>query len=243
MKNFLEIPQDIIDNVIAAVGDDTRSLKQCTLVSSSFLRPSRKQLFSTISIRSDQTCQGIHQLLVKNPVILSIVRTITIKDSLNRNSDRSYKIPEWMNGASLPAILRLPFRCLECFSIIMPDFWVRNSWNWTGFSRELKDALSNIILSSTLKTLSFTGVTVPTFFFQTLHLPTLELHSLLPIDFGGENSSSFLRAATKEVGPMASHAVIDRCVWHLPHFLELCMRYEILFIFLYLTNSGQRRSY
>ena len=60
MTKSVEIPQDIIDNVIVAVGDDTHLLKQCTLVSSSFLLPSRKQLFSRITLRNDQTCQGIY---------------------------------------------------------------------------------------------------------------------------------------------------------------------------------------
>ena len=77
--NSIDIPQDIIDNVIAAVGDDTNLLKQCNLVSSSFLRPSRKQLFSRITI-SHETCKGIHQLFVQNPVILSFVRTITVME-------------------------------------------------------------------------------------------------------------------------------------------------------------------
>jgi hypothetical protein len=99
----MEVPQDIIDNVIAAVGDDTRVLKQCTLVSSSFLLPSRKQLFSRISLRSDKPCQGIHEFLVQNPVIQSFVRTIT----LEQMSPSGPKIPEWMNGTSLLAILRL----------------------------------------------------------------------------------------------------------------------------------------
>ena len=55
----MDIPQDIIDNVIAAVGyDDTHVL------------PSRK-LFSRITLKSDQleTSQDIHHFLVENPVI------------------------------------------------------------------------------------------------------------------------------------------------------------------------------
>jgi hypothetical protein len=86
------------------------------------------------------------------------------------------------------------------------------------FSSELEDALSNIIHSSTLKTLSLTGITeVPiTFFLHIVHLSTLELGSFLPNDFGGENSSSLTQAALKRVAPMASesHILIDRCVWH-----------------------------
>jgi hypothetical protein len=210
----MEIPQDIIENVIAAVGhDDTQLLKQCSLVSSSFLRPSRKLLFSRITIGSDETCQGIYQLLVQNPVIQSFVRTITLL-----HMDGSL-YPKWMDSTSLLAILRLPFCCLECFSIILRrnDWnWNPKSWGWNFFSSEMKDALSKIILSSTLKTLYLRGITnLPiAFFFHIAHLKTLELDSLSPNDLRDENSCTLTRAASKGVAPMASHhIVIDRCVW------------------------------
>jgi hypothetical protein len=211
----MEIPQDIIDSVIAAVGYDKRLLKKCSLVSSSFLLPSRKQLFSRVSLTSDQKCQGIHQFLFQNPVIQSFVRTITLTGSDSENS-------QWMNGTvtSLLAILRLPFCCLERFSIIVRwDHRIRNPWNWNNFSSELKDSLSNIIQSSTLKTFSLTGITqVPiTFFLHTAHFTTLELHCLSPYNFDDENSSSLTWTDSKGVvlAPMASHTVVDRCVWHL----------------------------
>jgi hypothetical protein len=217
MAKSVEIPQDIIDSVIAAVGDDTRVLKQCTLVSSSFFLPSRKQLFSRITLRSDKTCHGIHQFLVQNPVIQSFVRTIT----LEQMSLSDPKISEWMNGTSLLAILRLPFGCLESFSVTV--HLLSNECDWNYFSSELKDSLSNIIHSSTLKTLSLTGISkLPTtLFLRIVHLSTLELHY---IDFCDEDSTfshssyssseSLTRAASMEVTPVASHTAIDRCVWH-----------------------------
>ena len=227
----MDIPQDIIDNVIAAVGDDKHLLKQCALVSSSFLLSSRKQLFSRISLKSDKTCQGIHQFLVQNPVILSFVKTIIIW-----GSETSETSDSWMNGASLLAILQLPFCCLECFSIIVhKDKWARIPWSWDCFSSEMKDALSNILHSSTLKTLSLTGITkLPiTFFLHIAHHTTLELHSLSPNDFGDENSLTL--ATSNGMAPSASHTVIDRCVWH---FSVKHVRYEIPFIYFFLTNSG-----
>jgi hypothetical protein len=209
----MDIPQDIIYNVIAAVDDDTRVLKQCALVSSSFLLPSRKQLFSRITLSSDQTCHGIHQFLVQNPVIQSFVRSITLVEDIHRQN------PVWMNGTSLLAILRLPFCYLECFTITLDwSVWVPFNWDWSACSSELKDAFSNIIDSSTLKTLTINGITnVPiTCLLPIVHLTTLELHSMSPNDFRDENSSSLTRAASKGVTPMASHTVIqvDRCVWH-----------------------------
>ena len=221
MAKSPEIPQDIIDNIIAAVGDDTRLLKQCTLVSSSFLLPSRKQLFSRIIINCDQTCQGIHQFFIQNPVIQSFVRTITLTEY--RISGKP-KFPDWINGTSLLAILRLPFCRLECFSICGRRYadWSFpgnsfNSWDWSIFSSELKDALSNIIHSesSTLKTLSLKDITnVPIIFFGHLHLTTLDL-SLSPADFRDEKPNLLTRVASNVVEPIASHTVVDRCVWYL----------------------------
>jgi hypothetical protein len=223
----MDIPQDIIDNIIAAIGDDKSLLKNCALVSSSFLLPSRKQLFSRIHLKSEQTCQ---QFLLQNPVIQSFVRSITL------DGKASYDF-EWINSTSLLAILRLPFCRLESFSIALwSDDW--NACDWNSFSNEMKDALLNIIHSSTLKTLSLTGVTkMPiTIFLDIVHLTTLELCSLSPDDFDGENSSLLTQAASKGVAP-----VIDRCVWHdwLLKEEHIDAGYEIPFICLFLTNLGQ----
>ena len=217
MAKSLEIPQDIIDNVIAAVGDDKHVLKQCALVSSSFLLPSRKQLFSRITL-SSENCQGIHQFLVQNPVIQFFVRTITLNEYRNPKFPDCFKL--WINGTSLLAILRLPFCRLECFSICGGRYidWSLNtstSWNWNGFSSGLKHALSNIVHSSTLKTLSLKDIAkVPiSFFLHIVHLTTLEL-TLSLNDLRDENSNSL---TSKGVVPLAiaSHTVIDRCVWYL----------------------------
>ena len=210
----MEIPQDIIDSVIAAIGDDTQLLKRCSLVSSSFLLPSRKQLFSRVTIKNEETSKRIHQFLVQNPVIQSFVRTITLTHM------KDHKHPEWINGASLLAILRLPFCYLECFSIVLLrihcDWNVGDPWDWNYFSSEMKDALSNIILSSTLKTLYLKGIiNVPiSFFLHIAHLATLELESISPSDFYDKNLSSLTQGTSKGVAPMASQTLIDRCVWH-----------------------------
>ena len=247
----MDIPQDIIDNVIAAVGYHPRVLKQCALVSSSFLLPSRKHLFSRITLRSDQSCQGIHQFLVQNPVIQSFVRSIHLIHVRafrfqRRKRKSTSNPPGWMDGQSLLAILRLPFCCLECFSFsrcpnCFPICDCRHwkvSWDWKIFqvSSELKDALSNIIHSSTLKTLSLEGITkVPISFFQHIHITTLDLNSISPIDFCDE--SSLTRAASKGVAPVASHTVIDQCFWRLK-----LPQYEIPFTRLFSTNPRQKRA-
>lgn len=108
MAKSVEIPQDTIYNVIAAVGDDTHLLKQCSLVPSLFLYPSRKQLFSRITLDSDETCQEIHQFFVQNPVIQPCVRTITINSKINSKTDSTWP-HKWTSGVSPLAILRLRF--------------------------------------------------------------------------------------------------------------------------------------
>ena len=202
----VEIPQDIIDNIIAAAGTDKSVLEQCSLVSSSFLLPSRKQLFSRIVLGSDLDCRGIHQFLVQNSVIQSFVRTIVIRN--NNRCKKGDGYPSYINNASLLALLRLPFCSLERFTI--HDFR-----KWRSISSEVKDAFSNIIHSSSLKTLHLDGISnLPITFFIDVHLTTLVLYRVSPNDFGGEDSSLLTGAGSKAVAPMASsHTVIDRCVW------------------------------
>jgi len=171
-------------------------------VSSEFLLPSRKCLFSRISLSSDKACQGLHQFLVKNPVLQSFVRTI--------NVDLDYEYP------SLIYTLRLPFCSLESFSISALSWEGRLDWN--DFSSELKDALSTIIHSSTLKTLHLTGIYVPIMLFQGIHLMKLVLHSvLLWFDLDDKQSRLLTPPASEEeeVATTASHTVIDEIVWEL----------------------------
>src|SRR5258705_1770945 len=141
MASSVVTPQDIIDSIIAVVDDDDdhRLLKICALVSSSFLLPSRKRIFSSISLRTVQDSQRLHQFLVANPVVLSSVKNIAIHYG-------------WRLKASPLSILHLPFCCLKSFSI-------RNSY-WNDFSSELKDAISNIIHSPTLKPSTFSDLAV-----------------------------------------------------------------------------------
>ena len=116
-----------------------KSCKQSVilLMSSSFLLPSRKHLFSELTLRRDHACQRLHQVFVENPVVQSFVKSITIMPY------------EPLNYTSLIAVLRLPFCCLESFSIIGNNLWT--PLNWNVFSSELKDALSTVIHLSTLK--------------------------------------------------------------------------------------------
>ena len=199
MVSSVVIPQDIIDSIIAAIQvdcyDESRSslLKTCALVSSSFLLPSRKRLFSKIHLGvgfgDDQHFWRLHAFLVRNPVAQTFVRSISI--SLDWGFSKSLK--------SLVAILRLSFCCLESLSI---HFWCRY-FNWNDFSSELKDALSTVIHSPTLKTLYFGGVKIPIGLLQG-HLTKLVLSSISPL-FDLDSKQSRLPALTA--------SLVDHCQW------------------------------
>ena len=211
-STMVEIPQDIIDSIIEAVGNDTYLLKECALVSSSFLLPSRKYIFSKLSFigRPEQVCnwQRLYQFLVENPVIQSFVRSITIEPDC-------YTLYEPLNHPSLIAILRLPFCCLESFSI--DNMRTRVSLNWDNFSSELKDTLSTVIHSSTLKTLHLSKINMPILLFLDINLSKLELTAFLLRDLGVEQSRLLTLAASKGGGAATaslSHTVVDHCVWN-----------------------------
>ena len=199
-NHSVEIPQDIIDNVIAALGKDKCSLKQCALVSSSFLFPSRKQLFYSMNFKGkDEAYHRLHQVLVQNPAIRSFVRRITV--------NHRWGFKPTFDKAVL-AILQLPFCHLEEFLFCYQQPPV----NWSGLSSELKDALSTLIHSSTLKILHLTNVkNAPiTLFLGIVHLTKLYLSEVSLNYSGGKQPSSL---TPKRVVTSASQAVIDKCVW------------------------------
>ena len=204
---MVTIPQDIIYNIIEAVanGGYNRSLlKECALVSSSFLLPCRKYLFSNLYLRRDQTCQKLHQFLVENPVVQSFVRSIAIELY-------HLKLP---NCKSLIAFLRLPFCCLESFSIT-GNAWFQAPLNWNNLSSELKDTLSSAIHASTLKTLYLTRISVPiSMLFLGTNLTKLELTDVLSNEFDGERSGLLTPGTSEGVATTAPHTVVDHCVWN-----------------------------
>ena len=203
---MVTIPQDIIYYIIEAVasGDyDRRSLKACALVSSSFLLPCRKHLFSNLYLTRDQTCQRLHQFLVENPVVQSFVRSITIV---------LYNLLPICK--SLIALLRLPFRCLESFRITRNDVWSQFPLDWNDdFSSELKDTLSTVIHLSTLKTLHLMRIRVPITLFLGINLTKLELTDDLSNAFDGEQSRLLTPGASEGVAATPPHTVVDHCVW------------------------------
>ena len=224
MTSSIVIPQDIIDSIIKVVGYDRHLLKTCALVSSSFLFPSRKRLFSTIFINLEhaKACQSLLQVLVDNPTIQSFVRRITIDWGSNpKRLESNFRL----NGI-LIAILQLSFCCLDGFRIN----------NWDSGSKpndELKDAISTFLIhSSTLKFLDLYQVNVPITFFQGIRLTKLQLNSISPIIFDREQSRLLTLAEARI--PMASQMVIDQCVWRF--YYEPVYGTSVFYFYFILSN-------
>ena len=134
-------------------------------------------VFSTSSLGSDETCQGIHQICSLSQSKMS--QSFSPLSNPFEHKICSSKTAKWMNF--LNATSRLPFCRLECFSITVGqtlNYWMNFTWN--SFSNELKDSLLNVMHSSTWKPLYHMGIThVPIpFFLHDVHLTTLEFHFL-----------------------------------------------------------------
>ncbi|KIK07011.1 hypothetical protein K443DRAFT_673907 [Laccaria amethystina LaAM-08-1] len=100
----------------------------------------------------------------------------------------------------------VPWFLLRSFSQVASSYW-------SGFSGELKDALSTLIHPPTLKILYLENVdNAPiTPFLGIVHLTKLDLHSVSLNYFDGEQPSSLTPK-----GVAAPRTVIDQCVWSFP---------------------------
>lgn len=152
MTNPLTIPQDIIDGVIEAI--DTKStLRRCALVSSSFLLPSRKRLFSHIHLRSDTQCKRLHSVLIENSHILSFITNLTV---IRRVPQTKLSLDLWFskNPSSLLAILRLPLHRLTAFSLVSSPPFLQ----WGRISSNVQAAIQHIIRLPSLSKLHLSTI-------------------------------------------------------------------------------------
>ena len=115
-----------------------------------------------------------------------------------------------LNPTSLIAILRLPYSCLESFSIQMSGRHPK--WNWNDFSSELKDAISSFIHLPTLQTLSLDNIDMPITLLQGIHLTTLELSEISPKGLDAKQSSLLTPEGMETTAPQ--DMVIDQCLWY-----------------------------
>ena len=181
------IPQDIIDNIIRNIGTHEKSLlRTYTLVSHSFLYPSRKRLFAHISLHSTQYCRGFLNLLVGHPYLQSYVKTLNISyHSLLRDN------PAFENDLlPLLHLLLCSLEELRFGALIMPV-------DWHDLSTNLRDTLSDMIHSPSLTFLTLNALTnVPNELFIGLKgVQTLSLEQVHLIDIAGGEEHGVSRSA------------------------------------------------
>jgi hypothetical protein len=152
------IPQEIIDKIIDSVHDhENNLLRTYSLVSRSFLYPSRKRLFAHITLLTQAQCQCILDLLIRHPYIQSFVKSLTI-----------IYHPNPCIEDIIPAVLRL---LLPVGSLSTLNFKVHVSppadhevlYDWRELSGNLRDTLFDAIHSPSLTSLKLAYIShVPT---------------------------------------------------------------------------------
>jgi hypothetical protein len=146
MASSLSFPQEIVDTIIGTFDvHDRFTLKRCALVSRSFLIPSRKRIFSVLSIRNEQQCQKLYCFLTQNPYIQSSVTSLSI------DAAAAYGLRNGIGSEAALPILRLSFRCLRRLSI---GAYEPNYLDWSVLGSDIRNALWDLIHSSPLTSLS-----------------------------------------------------------------------------------------
>jgi hypothetical protein len=148
--------QEIIDSIIGTFHFyDRTTLKECALVSRSFLIPSRRKLFSYLRLCSEEQCQNLYRFLVQNPYIQSSIIALSIYGNHERYG--RYPTVNTPNGIlaseAMLSILRLPFRCLQKFSVV----FFESSFGWNELRSDIRDTLWDLIHSSPLTSITLCG--------------------------------------------------------------------------------------
>jgi hypothetical protein len=149
------IPQDIIETVIEKISpNDRETLKQCSLVSQSFLAPSQKPLFAVVYLTKGRIdCQRLHRLLVHSPHIAAYVRELHVIVSSDPPYFRGTR--KWVYGEeTFPRLLQALKPWLRSFSLSVKY----DSLNWNRFRSELQSALLDLLTSPNLISVRLTSI-------------------------------------------------------------------------------------
>jgi hypothetical protein len=173
------IPQDIIDHIIESVpSHDTYLLRTCTLVSRSFLYPSRKRLFADIKLGTQEQLLALLDVLVKHPYVQSYVKILQIDNPIPsiQYGRRYSKINRMKTENTLLSVLRLPMRSIESLCLRFSSYHEP--------SGNLIETLSDLIRSPSFTSLTLYNALVPTELFldlngvRSLHLSHVRLNDI-----------------------------------------------------------------
>jgi hypothetical protein len=146
----IPVPQEIIDCIIAHLMGDSDSLKACTMVSLSFVHPSQKHLFSSITLDSSSLSWRLCDVISFNPELALFIQVLRIEDKI-------VNPPAWFATDklnALPKVLNMMHN-LQCLKIR----GLNMSCQWDSLSVELRFALAERLASPILSEIHIQRIT------------------------------------------------------------------------------------
>jgi hypothetical protein len=209
------LPQEIIDNIIGNINvDEKYFLRTLSLVSRSFLYPSRKKLFAKIVLTCQERSHGLLGVFTQHPYIQSSVRHL--------------EIHQYGSSASWPTLLSLLRLLLLSGSLRTLILRSGLEWHWPKLSSDLRDTFTDMIHSPSLTSFELDCATrVPTTLFLGLKgVRSLNLYCVLLSDvddkhgvaqIGGQDVSEVRKIQTSA----HDRAPIESFTWLLPQASSL----------------------
>jgi hypothetical protein len=206
-------PQELIDNIIGNIEvDEKYLLRTLSLVSRSFLYPSRKKLFAKIALIRQERSHGLLSVFTQHQYIQSSVRHLDI------HYQGSHCGPGPIHEPTLLSLLRLPLLSLRTL-VLHLDSELR----WPKLSSDLRDALSDMIHSPSLTSFELIrAVHIPTTLFLGLkRVRSLNLYRVHLSDVDDKHGVSQIAGQVvsedRKIQTSAhDRAPIESFTWHLP---------------------------
>ncbi|KAF5376256.1 hypothetical protein D9615_008524 [Tricholomella constricta] len=142
MSLSLSIPEDIISAILDQLSPDIDSLKQCSLVSRSFLPHCQKLLFSDICLDHPTRSRRLYHFITNNPSFIPYIRRINII-SIFRGPSRDD--PEWMTCEDTLAPLLQTLHNLHAFGLINQPL---RPLPWHKLPADLRSTILNLSVPS-----------------------------------------------------------------------------------------------
>lgn len=84
MQRLIELPHDLVDDIIWELRNDFAFLQPCSVISHPFLPPIRRRLFSTVSLEHppdvQRPCQRLYDVLSQSPHLITHIRELHDKE-------------------------------------------------------------------------------------------------------------------------------------------------------------------
>lgn len=168
------IPQDVIDNIVDELSDDTDALKNCALVSHSFCLPGRRHFFSTIRLDRPSLSRNLYEQLSRNWSIRVYIRKLYILPA-----SKSDDVYWFMTDRFCPLILGM----LQKLELLSLGDKTSRFFCWDWVSSELQLALADQVRSPSLVEFKiFRCLRLPISVLSTLTLNLKKL-TILWVDF------------------------------------------------------------